>query len=135
MRRTLLHGFAPVLHARLSLLQESLVCPGRQTRHEFTENAAAIADQANLHGKSQADASGIQFDLHSARLTGLRQELNVRKGGADHQQGVAIFHHVLRRARAQQTDTAGGIRTVVGDSGFPQKRLDDWGTEHFRQLL
>ena len=77
----------------------------------------------------------VEIDLHRARLPGLREELDVGKRGADHQQRVALFQRLLRWPRAEQADAAGGVRAVVRHRRLAEQRLDDRRAQLFRQLL
>ena len=94
---------------------------------------AAIAYQADLHRIPQANALGIELDLHAARLSGLGQKFDDRERSADHQQCVAISPSLPGRLRTQQTNAAGGVRAVVRNGRFTQQRLDDRRTEQFGQ--
>jgi hypothetical protein len=98
----------------------------------------AIADQAGLDGKAQADAARIEVDLHAARLAGLGHELDIGERTAGDQHGVAFLECSLRGLGAEQSDTAGGVGTVIGNRGFAEQGFDDGRAEllcHCLELL
>ncbi len=66
---------------------------------------------------------------------GLGEEFDVGEGGADDEEGVAVFERVLRGLGAEEADAAGGVRAVVGDSGFAEEGFDDGCAEKFGNLL
>src|SRR5581483_1220454 len=115
----------PLAHALLCLFEEAAVGLVLDQRQQRREDAAAVADEANVGGVAQADARGVAVDLDAVGLTGLGEELDVGEAAAGDEQCVAALHGVLRRGRAQQADTAGGVRAVVGNDGLAQERLDD----------
>lgn len=94
-----------------------------------------IADQADFHGITQADADWIKIDLNATRLTGLGHEFDVGERAAGDQKAIAIFHRVLRRFGSEQTDGAGGVWTVIGNDGFSEQRFYDGRADLFRHLF
>ena len=52
----------------------------------------------------KARAGGVDFDLNRLRLSVLGEEFAIGKVGADHQQRVAVAHHLVARLRAQQAN-------------------------------
>src|SRR5438552_11844333 len=119
------HHLAPLFHSVLGLLQEFAIFFVAETWNKLLQGALAVAHQSNFNGITQADALGVKLDLHAASLLGLGHEFDVGERSSDHEQGIAIFDGILRRARAQQADAAGGVGAIVGDTGFAQQRLDD----------
>ena len=85
----------------------------------------AVPHQPDFDWITQADPLGIEIDLHPPRLTGLGHELDIGERSADHQKRVAILYRFLRWLGSKQTDSAGGVRAVVGHCGLAQQRLDD----------
>ena len=73
--------------------------------------------------------SGLDVDLHAARLAFLGQELRIGKARADHQQRVALRHQIPARLGAEQADRAGDPGQVVGQRGLAEQRLGDAGAE------
>ena len=61
-----------------------------------------VASPGNyLDWKAQANSLRIEIDLDPACLVRFGHELNVGERSSNHQQGVAIFHRFLGRARTQ----------------------------------
>lgn len=96
-----------------------------EERQKRPQSAAAVAHEADLHGVAQPDAHRIEVDLHAACVPRPGQKLDVGKRGADHEQCVALFQGLLRRARPQKTDRAGRIRAVVGNRRLAEQGFDD----------
>ena len=84
------------------------------------ERAAAVADESDVDGVSEADPRGIELDLHRARLAGLGHELDIRERRADHEERVALLESFLGRPRAQEPDRARGEGTVVRHRGLSE---------------
>ena len=99
------------------------VAPGFQSRQQCAQCLGGVADEANLHGKADRQHAGVDVDLHAARGAFLGQEFGVREGGADHQQRVALHHHVVAGLGAEQADRAGDPWQIVGQHGLAEQRL------------
>ncbi len=113
------------LHALLRALEEAAIGLRPEERQQGREGGATVAHQADLHRVAKADAHGVELDLDRPRLSRLRQELDVRERRADHQEGIAPLHRLLRRPRAEQADAAGRVRAVVGHRGLAEQGLHD----------
>jgi len=134
-RAALIHELAPLRHALLRGLEEAPVAFRTEQGQERRQRPAAIAHEPDLDRIAQADPPRVQFDLDAARLPGLRQELDVREGGSDDQQRVALLQRLLRRARAEQADGARRERAVVGHRALAEQRLRDRRGEAVGRLL
>jgi hypothetical protein len=66
------------------------------------------------------------------RWVGFRKVLDVGVGGAYRQQGVALFECFFGRGDPEQADAPSGVRRFVGNTTFPEKRLDDRGSQQLR---
>lgn len=71
----------------------------------------------------------IDVDLHGPRLPELRQELRVGERRPDHQQRVALTHHLVRRSGTQQPDRARDIGQFVVQRIFTEQGFGDPGAE------
>ena len=112
--------------SRLRLLEEPAVArSGRATGAGAWSVRRAVADEPDLDRISEPDARGIDVDLDTARLAGLRVVLDVGKGGPDEEERVTVLERVLRRLGAEEPDAAGRVRAVVGYRGLPEQRLDN----------
>ena len=98
---------------------------GQQRR----ERGLRVAPEVDLHRVAQAQVPGQQIDLDAACLSGRRQELGVGEVRADHQQRVAVLHHVVARLGPEQTELLGVEGHVAGHGGFAEQRSDDAGAE------
>ena len=95
------------------------------------QGGLGIAPEVDLHRVAQAEVAREQVDLDSASLTGRREELAVREVRADHQQGVAVLHHVVAGLRAEQTELLGVMGNVAGNHRLAQQRGDYSGAQAF----
>ena len=118
------HQLEPALHALLRLFEEALVL-GLQQRQQSVKDGLGIADQADIRRVAQADARGIDVDLHALRLSGFGQELHVGIAGADHEEGVALFHRIDRWRCAEQAETAGGVGAAIRNDRLAEQGFDD----------
>jgi hypothetical protein len=50
---------------------------------------------------------------------------DVREAAADNQERIAIFHDFLRRERAEQAESASGVRTVIRHDCLSKQRFDN----------
>src|SRR5687767_5260198 len=105
-----------------------------QERHQSGKCPPAVADEAYLDGVADTNTCRIEFDLHRARLSWFRKELDIGERGADHQQCVAVFHRLLRRKRTEQPDLSRGIRTIVWHRRLSQERLHDRRSQNLGDL-
>src|SRR5882724_6617836 len=62
----LLHDLPPIFHPRLRRLKKTPILLASEQRNQFLQGIPAVADQAYLDGIAQADALGIEFNLHSS---------------------------------------------------------------------
>src|SRR5665213_2718043 len=72
---------------------------------------------------TQSDASGIDVDLDRLRLSGFGQKLHVRETGAGKDKRVAFLQRILRGCRAQQSDSARGVRISIRNGSFAEERF------------
>jgi hypothetical protein len=105
-----------------------------QQRNQGLQRRPAVPHQAAFHGVAQADHLRVDVDLHPARLALFGQEFRVGKAGANHQQRVALVHHVEARPGADHADRAGHERYVVRHRHLAQQRLGDTGAQQLGHL-
>jgi hypothetical protein len=99
---------------------------------ERTERLFGIADQVQVHGITHPNHAPIDVDLYCARLSELRQELGIGKARADHEQCVAVNHHLPAGACAEQADGPRHVRQIVGNDSFAEQSFGDARAEHLR---
>ena len=129
--RALFERFPPVFGPAFDLLAPCAVLLLFEQRQQRAQGLGAIAHEIDFHRITQAQHVGLEVDLDAARRAFLRQEFRVGKARADHQQRVALGHHVVTRFGAEQADRARHPRQIVGQHGFAEQRLGDARTELF----
>ena len=100
-----------------------------QQRQQRAQRRGAVADHVDFHRIAQAQPAAVDVDLHAARGTRLGQKFAVGKGGAHHQEGVAILHQVPAWLGPEQPDRAGDERQIVRQCGLAEQRLGDAGLQ------
>ena len=89
-----------------------------EQRQQSRERVRGVADDRHFHRIAKREVARLEVDLHAARLPGVRQELRVRKVGADHEERIALTHHAIARRRAEPADGAGDVGQIVGQDGL-----------------
>src|SRR5262249_42184160 len=105
------HESPPLPHTGLRALQKAAMFVAPEQRNQPLQSSLRIADESDFYRVSQSDSHRIEFNLNCARLSRFREEFDVRKRCSYHQEGVAIFHCLLRRLRSQETDAPGRVWT------------------------
>src|SRR5207247_9065819 len=81
-----------------------------------------------------ADAPPVEVDLHALRLAFLRQPFGVGEARSDQEEGVAVLHELVARARAEQADRPSDEGQVVRKDALAEQRLRNPGSELLRAL-
>src|SRR5215217_4127592 len=84
-----------------------------EVRDQGPQGLLRITDEVDLHRVADADHLAVNVDLHAPGLIRFRQPLRVREARADHEQRVAVLHHVVRGLGAEQAYRACHERQVV----------------------
>ena len=100
-----------------------------EQREQRAQCGGAVANQVQLHRIAQAGQRAVNVDLHAARTARLWQELAVRERRANHQQRVAVLHHVPRGFGAEEADAAGDKGEIVGHRRLAEQRFGDAGLQ------
>lgn len=92
LHRAVLERLPPFRDILLDALAPADVIVLFKQRQQRGERLLAISNKRVVHRVAQRDVCAVDVDLNAARVTRLGQELAVGKGGADHQQRVALLH-------------------------------------------
>ncbi len=133
-QRPPLHQRPPVADVGFDPLLPLALCLVLEQRQQRLQRTGGIALQVDLHRVAQAEHLGVDVDLHAARLALGGQELAVGEAGADHQQRVALLHHLPAWAGAEQADRAGDVGQVVRHGGLAEQRLGHTGAHPLSDL-
>ena len=95
----------------------------RQHRQQRPHRRGAVADHIDFHRVAEAQPAAVDIYLNPPRISRLGQEFAIGKRRADHQEGVAAFHQIPARLRAEQPDRARHERQIVRQRGFSEQRL------------
>ncbi len=94
-----------------------------QTWDQCSQRLLRVADELDVHRVADADHPAVDVDLDAVRLALLRQPFGVREAGPDHEERVAVRHHLVARGRAEQADRTGDEGKVVGRAARPSSAL------------
>ena len=106
-----------------------------QAGDEGTQRGGRIADEVHLVGVAHPDEGGVEVDLDPARLAELGHELRVGEARPDGEEGVAVTHHLVAGAAAEQPDRACHVGQLVAQHVLAQQGLGHPGTEQVGDLL
>jgi hypothetical protein len=134
VHRPLLEGLPPFGDVVLDVLAKPAVLLASQLRDEGSQGLLTIADEAYLHRVADREHSPVDVDLHAARLALGGKKFRVRKVRPDHEQGIAVVHHLPARLSAQEANGTRNEREVIGERGLAQQRLRDAGAEKLSNL-
>src|SRR5215217_5717194 len=113
LHRAVLQYLPPALDVLFYPLAPGAVLLTPEVRDQGSQGLLRITDEVDLHRVADADHLAVNVDLHASGLTRLRQPLRVREARADHEQRVAVLHHVVRGLGAEQAYRARYERQVV----------------------
>ena len=122
--------FPPVAHASFDFFAPRTIRFSIKSREQCLQRFFAIAFEIHFHGITNPQHPSININLHGASLPLFGQELRIGKARPDHQQRVAIAHHVPTRLRAQQADRARHIRQIVRQRRLAEQCFRDAGAKH-----
>jgi hypothetical protein len=70
-RLALFHDLTPVFHFLLRLLEAASIPFACEPGQQFAEDAATVAHQSDINGKSETDPFGIKFDRYALGIARL----------------------------------------------------------------
>ncbi|MHC2621452.1 hypothetical protein ACVIW2_003484 [Bradyrhizobium huanghuaihaiense] len=121
--RTIVQRLPPSGDVVLDTLAPGTIGLRRESRQKRAKRLGSIADEADFHRKADRHHGSVDVDLHAAAAAFFRQEFGIGKGGADHQQRVAVRHHVVAGLGTEQADRARDPRQIVGQRGLAEQGL------------
>ena len=132
--RAVVQDLPPARHLVLDLLAPGAILLALKLRDQGRERLLRVAHEEDVHRVAHSHEPPVDVDLHAARLALLRQPLGVGEARADHQQRVAVLHHVIARLGAEEADRAGHERQVVGQGRLAVERLGHAAAEQVGHL-
>jgi hypothetical protein len=100
-----------------------------QPGEEASECGPGVAHQVHLGRVVQADAPGVDVDLHGPGLTRVGEELGPRVVRADHEQGVALVHEAPRGVGPQVADASADMRQRLVEDRLAKERRGEAGAQ------
>ncbi len=125
---------APLLHIALGGFEELPVVVFLEQGKKELKGLSGVAYKAHIGGVAEADALRVGVDLDALGVARFGEKFDIRVGAADDDEGVALFHHVLRGFGSEEADAACGVGRVVGDGGLAEDGLDDGRAEEFGEF-
>src|SRR5205814_7275840 len=77
------HQLPPIFHSLLRLIEKFVLTLAFDECRKRGGRSLRVADKSYVNRKAQTDAIGLVVDLHTFRVTGVWQVLQLRKGLAD----------------------------------------------------
>ena len=116
-------GLPPFANVGLDRLPPGAIGFAFQVGNQCFERLLRVPFEVHVHRITDAEHAAIDVDLHGLGLALFWKEFGIGEAGADHEESVAILHHVPAWLGAEQPDAAGAEGDVIRDDGLAQPRL------------
>jgi hypothetical protein len=132
LHRAGFEGLPPVLHVLGDSVAPFCIPFGLKQGQQYAQRFGRVPYQVNLHWVSQRQHIGRDVDLYAARLPFLRQEFRIGEAGPNHQQRIALSHHLVARLCTEQSNRTSDPRQIVGQHSLSKERFSCSGLKSVR---